>query len=172
MSVYVGIDPGAKGAVCLLKPLERQITFYPTPSMDFTGKQLYDMLKRLQVDSLIHGIGVEDVHAIHGTSAGSNFKFGYNVGEINTIVSITGIGYDLITPKQWQKDCGIKFKYPKKATPSKKANIRKKTIADHALRQYPYAEILGPRGGLLDGRADALMIAHAIYLKYGGRNNP
>ena len=36
----------------------------------------------------------------------------------------------------------------------------KKQVAEIAQSLYPTAELHGKRGGLLDGRADALMIAH------------
>lgn len=45
---------------------------------------------------------------------------------------------------------------------------KKKTVAAKALQLYPDAELHGPKGGLLDGRADALMIAHFLTIKYGG----
>ena len=41
----------------------------------------------------------------------------------------------------------------------KRKNYIKKEVADIASRLYPKAELHGPKGGLLDGRSDALMIA-------------
>ena len=107
----------------------------------------------------IHMIMIEKVHAIQGTSAGSNFKFGYNVGMINALAEASGIGVDHITPKMWQKKIGV----------TKKGPAIKKEVAQIAERLYPGAQIKGPRGGLLDGRSDALCIAHYNYLKYTGK---
>ena len=68
----------------------------------------------------------------------------------------------MVTPKTWQKACGIAFK-PKSAPAEKK-----RVVAAKAHQLYPSAALHGPRGGLLDGRSDALMIAHHMMLKYGG----
>jgi len=154
--VVVGIDPGAKGSLCLLDTTSKHITFlstYVSPAL------IYDWLNAY---SPIHMIGMEDVHAIYGTSAGSNFKFGFNVGLLHGIIECTRIGMDLIQPKVWQKETGIRFK--KGMTPAQK----KRVVANKALQLYPKAasSLYGPKGGLLDGRSDALMIAHYLGIKY------
>jgi hypothetical protein len=92
-------------------------------------------------------------------SAKSNFNFGYNVGAAHMLLS--GVLYtqevelELIPPKKWQKGVGI--------TVSGKAI--KTAVAELARKLYPDCDIYGPRGGLIDGRADALMIAHYLYLQ-------
>jgi hypothetical protein len=164
MAVYLGIDPGAKGSLCFLDMDSKKMAFLPTPCLEVSAMSLR---KKILATHKCHNIiwaGIEDVHAIHGTAAGSNFKFGYNVGQIHTVIQIVGIGYDLITPRIWQR--AIKAPTRKRAGGATKL---KKAIAAIALRLYPDAPLLGPRGGLLDGRADALMIAHYLSLKYGGK---
>lgn len=91
-------------------------------------------------------------------NAGSNFNFGRNVGIITTCLELFDREIKLIQPKQWQKLVGIH--YPKKCPSAE----RKKITADKCMELYPEAPIWGPRGGLKDGRADALMIAHAASL--------
>lgn len=93
---------------------------------------------------------IEKVHAIQGTSAGSNFTFGYNTGGINWLCECSGSGVDHVTPKTWQKYLGV----------TKKGKLIKKEVGELIQKLYPKANIKGPRGGLLDGRADALAIAH------------
>ena len=44
----------------------------------------------------------------------------------------------------------------------------KVAVANKAEGFYPEAQLHGPLGGLLDGRSDALMIAHYLKLKHGG----
>ena len=58
--------------------------------------------------------------------------------------------------KIWQKYIGV----------TAKGKDIKKQISEIALKLYPTANIYGKRGGLLDGRSDALMIAH-----YGVHNH-
>lgn len=163
MSIYLGVDPGQRGSLCFLDTDSRRIKFVPTPCLECNAKQVRAITMAMHKRYGIHMIGLEKVHAIFGTSAGSNFKFGYNVGAINALMETTGIGIDLITPKTWQKGIGIVSQKPPRKPPQ-----LKKAIAAVALRLYPNASILGPRGGILDGRSDALMIAHYLALKYGG----
>ena len=55
-----------------------------------------------------------------------------------------------LVPKIWQKYVRVTVK----------GKAIKKEVAKIAQGLYPNAELHGKRGGLLDGRADALMIAH------------
>lgn len=95
-------------------------------------------------------IMIEDVHSILGMSAKSNFSFGRNVEKVNLISAMAKVSVDLVQPKKWQKFIGVKEKGP----------AIKKEVASIAARLYPTASLFGPKGGLLDGRSDALMIAH------------
>jgi len=61
-----------------------------------------------------------------------------------------------VQPKKWQKTIGV----------TKKGKEIKKEVASICSRLYPDAEIYGPKGGLLDGKSDALMIAHYAFLNY------
>lgn len=160
MAAYLGIDPGAKGALCILDSNSKQLWFMNTPGIDITPRAVYDWILDLNLITPIKRIAIEDVHAIYGTSAGSNFKFGMNTGMLHGIIGATGFGYELVTPKVWQKGCGVRFKKGMKAPDKKRA------VASLALQLYPSALLYGPQGGLLDGRADALCIAHYLSIKY------
>ena len=96
-------------------------------------------------------IWVEDIHSMHGMSAKSNFSFGKNLGIVTTIAELM-IGHlpKTVTPKIWQKYIGV----------TAKGKAVKKQVAKIAQYLYPQAELHGKRGGLLDGRSDALMIAY------------
>jgi hypothetical protein len=158
---FIGIDPGSKGALCCLdSDRPRFVEFLDTP-YDHKSCQLVRAFLMTHEPAMV---GLENVHAIFGTSAGSNFKFGENVGIIKGVLGTTPFGIDMIQPKAWQKACGISFK------PKSKPAEKKRVVAAIAQNLYPSAALHGPRGGLLDGRSDALMIAHHIMLKYGGSN--
>ena len=144
---YISCDPGTKGSFCLLIPETKYIDFYPTNDKPHTT------LEWLNLQNEIYNIQViclENVHAIHGTSANSNFNFGVNVGIVTALSSATGCSVDKVTPKTWQKYLGV----------TKKGKAIKKNVAELIQQLYPLAEIHGPRGGLLDGRSDSLAIAH------------
>lgn len=141
----------------------KQIMFMPTPNAGLQPLQLRKRLLSMHKLTPIHMAAIEDVHSMFGMTARSNFQFGFNVGLLHGIIRTTEIGLELIQPKVWQKATGVVI--PPK---SKSAEI-KKLVAQVAMRLYPQAELYGPQGGLLDGRADALMIAHYLSLKYGGK---
>jgi len=152
-TAYVGIDPGSKGALCLLVPVTKQIAFKPTTDKP---AELLRWFQQIRGQYELRVIMIEDVHSIYGTSAKSNFNFGYNVGTVNTIAQCTGLSVDRITPKKWQSAVGVK----------KKGKLIKTEVATICERLYPTVNIRGARGGLLDGLSDALMIAHYAYLTY------
>ena len=108
-----------------------------------------------------------------GMGAKSNFQFGRNLGLVEAITHLQPWAdkIEYVQPKVWQKGCGIVFQYPNEMSTPHRAALRKRTVAKHALELYPKAEIYGPRGGLKDGRSDALMIAHYLRLKYEGVQN-
>lgn len=154
-SAYLGCDPGAKGAFCLLVPITKQIAFMPTTA---EPEDLIIWFGRIQKQFNLIVTMIENVASIPGASAKSNFEFGRNVGIVNTIPRCVGVSIDLVRPKKWQKFVGV--------TGKAKDNTIKKDVAQICRRLYPKSEIYGPRGGLLDGRSDALMIAHYASLTY------
>ena len=144
-----GIDPGATGAICVLD------------SQDPAHVALLDLKKHSNTDiyNWLHSqlrfrgseIWIEDIHSMHGMSAKSNFSFGKNLGIVTTIAELM-VGHlpKTVTPKIWQKYIGV----------TAKGKAVKKQVAKIAQYLYPQAELHGKRGGLLDGRSDALMIAY------------
>lgn len=144
---FIGVDPGKSGGICLLVPELKYIEFV---EMAAKPMFIYEWMRAQNKNYNLQVIMLEKVHAIQGTSAGSNFTFGYNTGGISWLSDAVGCGVDHVTPKTWQKYLGV----------THKGKAIKKEVAKLISQMYPYAEIHGPRGGLLDGRSDALAIAH------------
>ena len=157
---YIGIDPGASGALCLLIPETKEIEFCSTKD----PAEIYEWLVSIQKAYHAVIILLEDVHSIYGTSAKSNFNFGRNLGRVETLAEVSEIGFDRILPKAWQSKCNIKV--PQGITGPARKKLLKKNTAQKCKELYPQAAIYGPKGGLLDGKSDSLMIAHAAYLIY------
>jgi len=163
MPTFVGVDPGRTGSICLLNTKTDDILFSPTPARNakIRTTRIWGALFPLDVHYMT--IAIEDVHSLHMMSAKSNFGFGYNVGAVHALFDCLGATYELVTPKVWQKAVGA---------PSSKSvggpKGLKQAIAKLAIDLYPGAQLHGPKGGLLDGRTDALMIAHYLKLKHGG----
>jgi len=107
---------------------------------------------------------IEEVHSLGNMSAKSNFSFGWNVGELHTLLQCLGMPYDMVQPKKWQSTVGIKV--PIKFKGPERAKRLKKATAEKCEQLYPGCDIYGPKGGLKDGRSDALMIAHFCRLSY------
>tara|TARA_Y100001960_G_C13900872_1_gene460726 strand:+ start:13 stop:486 length:474 start_codon:yes stop_codon:yes gene_type:complete len=147
--LIAGIDPGTNGAIAVLDSENPD----SVDLLDLKKKNTSEIFNwsRLHTwNTHPHVIWIEDVHSMHGMSAKSNFGFGKNVGMITTIAELTWDEVKTVTPKIWQKYLGVTVK----------GKAIKKEVAKIAQDLYPNAELYGQRGGLLDGRADALMIAH------------
>lgn len=160
MGIILGCDPGAKGAFCLLMPNMKDAWFFPTPGGVMSPGVIFSQLQAAGA-SRITSAAIEDVHSLYGMSAKSNFSFGGNVQSAATLLEILlHPNEDLLTkvqPKEWQKAVGI----------TAKGKDIKTAVARIACELYPFAykQLYGPKGGLIDGRADALMIAHYAYLQ-------
>ena len=157
--LIAGIDPGVNGAIAVLDSENPD----SVALLDLKKKSITDIWKWLQalkrtqwydwdlkIDAKII-IWVEDIHSMYGMSAKSNFSFGKNLGIVTAIAEIfTELPPNTVTPKIWQKYVGVTVK----------GKAVKKQVAKIAQYLYPQAELHGKRGGLLDGRSDALMIAY------------
>ena len=144
-----GIDPGSNGAICVLDRTDSTYIAF----CDLNKSTTYDITIWLFNQKVTY-IWIEDVHSLYGMSARSNFIFGKNLGIVTTISEILSKGDSskirTVTPKIWQRHIGV----------TKKGKHIKKNIADIAKKLYPNANIHGKRGGLLDGRSDACMVAY------------
>ena len=146
-----GIDPGANGAICVL---DNKAPAY-IALLDLKKYSTYDIAEWLRTE-LLHPDGyqiwIEKIHSLYGMSAKSNFSFGRNLGTITAIAEIVGHHQIIKTvpPKIWQRFVGVTER-------GKRIKIQ---VANIATALYPTANLRGKQGGLLDGRSDALMIAH------------
>ena len=144
-----GIDPGSNGAICVL---DRNDSTY-IAFCDLKKSTTYDIAIWLFNQKVTY-IWIENIHSLYGMSAKSNFNFGKNLGVVTTISEIISKGDNskirTVTPKIWQQYIGV----------TKKGKHIKKNVADIAKKLYPDVEIHGKRGGLLDGRSDACMVAY------------
>ena len=147
--IYIGIDPGKNGALAVIRESKG------VSLVDFDLKAYINLLSYFK-KSYDMFIGIEKVHAMPGEGVKSSFSFGERVGELKGILSTLDFdnNTEWIQPQTWQKHINTD------------SNRGKKAIADSLLSLYPSADLYGPRGGLKDGRSDALGIANYIYQKY------
>tara|TARA_R100001530_G_scaffold24178_1_gene19664 strand:+ start:138 stop:629 length:492 start_codon:yes stop_codon:yes gene_type:complete len=151
----IGIDPGSNGAIAVLDSLNPDsiaLLDLKKHSIFEISSWLTSRYKNIEYEEeAIVKIWVEDIHSMYGMSARSNFGFGRNLGIVLTISEmLTGVTPGMVAPKVWQKYIGV----------TAKGKAIKRQVANIAQYLYPQAELHGKKGGLLDGRSDALMIAY------------
>ena len=152
----IGIDPGSNGAIAVLDSLNPDsiaLLDLKKHSIFEISSWLTSRYKNIEYEEeAIVKIWVEDIHSMYGMSAKSNFGFGRNFGIAFAIAKMGTSDGDVkqATPKVWQKYIGVTVK----------GKGIKQEVCNIAQGLYPNAVLHGPKGGLLDGRSDALMIAH------------
>lgn len=150
-----GIDPGIEGAVALIKADGVQLIDTPA----FTspkGRPEYDVhgMHKLLLDLKASYPGIrgvlEKVGAFPKNGSVGNFKLGYGYGLWAMALAALEIPHVLVHPIRWKK--AVLDGAPK--TPQGECGV--------AARLYPAAspQLRGPRGGLKEGRVDALLLAH------------
>lgn len=144
---YIGIDPGASGAMAIIPEQGEPIL------LDFKTEGIRGYaanISHLLGEQPHLTIAVELVHAMPGQGVSSMFSFGQRLGELHGMLQTLELEWHNVRPQAWQKHCGVISKSGKKGIHSAISTI------------YPNAPLVGPKGGIKDGRCDALGIAHYI----------
>ncbi len=148
--ICIGIDPGAKGAMCIFDTrAPKDLTFVDFNMEDYINKLRFIMATTpTEVGVSIY---LEEVHSMPRQGVASTFKFGVRFGELLGMLQTLDAPYKLVRPQTWQKAIGVPAK-------SGKQGIYETVLP------YSSDELLkGPKGGIKDGRCDALGIA--LYAK-------
>ena len=148
--IYIGIDPGAKGAIAIISEVKIQIIDCPPTIAEMAT--VIDPYAFKEAHAII-----EKVNPFYKSSAKSAFTFGGNFFAWQAILACFGIPYDFVTPRKWQ---GVMFDSAKKLDDTKQQSF------ERATRLYPSLDISlkTPRGKILDGRCDALLIARYLQI--------
>ena len=158
---YCGIDPGHKGAFGVMNAAGTSVSASTMPmangEIDLAGlAQIFKHLARLP-DCFV---AIEWPEAFPGSFGGNprdNDRFGRQKGYLEAMAHLI-VGpdrYCRVPPTQWKGRLGLDGKTWEHAN-DRAANLFRMYYPDsHSL-------IVGPRGGLLDGPLDALLIAHFV----------
>lgn len=168
---YLGCDPGKLGGLCLLLE-DGQIFTVCMPTIGQTGKEeidereLANFMLKVKVNYPNALAVIEDVHSIFGSSASSNFTFGYNCGLLKGAIVAAGLSYTMIQPKIWQKTVWINSDKVYKSTKTKTGREQLDTKGTSALCARRLAPDIDFRKTTRsqkahDGKADAFLIATA-----------
>ena len=147
MTNYIGIDPGAKGAIAIIFD-DGTVTIQDMPSIEevlSTFKRPYDIEDNCRV-------AIEQVHPLPGQSCIASFTYGENF----LLAKLIGMWYNnapvMVSPQRWKKHYGLKKEPEETKTEYKRKSVEKARelfpkLSDH----LKYSK---------DGRAEALLIAN------------
>lgn len=96
--VYVGIDPGAKGYVCVWWVAGKEYEHCPISDTDNLKKLLREVAQCYAVAA------IESVHSMPRQGVSTTFAFGRNYGVVLGMLMAYGIPYVEVAPRVWQKE--------------------------------------------------------------------
>lgn len=159
---YCGVDAGFAGAISLMNAAGTVLSVYDMP-VKKQGEKAYNALDLDGLRTIIRriklmpdvAVGLENPTTRPDEGAERSARFGRQLGTLESFLFLSGFDYFLIAPNLWTGRLGL----PGKTTKGWET-ARTGLFAAH----YPdwTALIRGARGGLLDGRLDALLIAHFL----------
>lgn len=168
--IRIGFDVGVHGAIAVFRNDELYLKREFPLIKDEDGKDSVDLdaLSSILLD--VAGLSsdvycfIENVHAIWGSSAGSTFMFGRQLGRLEGLVQGMGLPYSLVSPKMWQGEMwkGIeRIKLPKKTKTGKVRNDTKAISELTAKTLFPNEDFRkNSRCRIFhDGIVDAVLIA-------------
>lgn len=158
--VIIGIDPGLSGGIAVITP--EAYTVHDIPVLDIKkGKSVKHRYNAVEIARMFRSVmqgsaakdwriqvWLEDVHAMPKQGVTSMFSMGRGLGIYEGIISALGLPLNYISPITWKKKvmCG---------------QGKEKDAAVYKAQQlFPQAVLSTPRGRLLDGRAESLLIAY------------
>ena len=150
--LFLGIDAGKGGAVAWMDEEHRGIEVHDTPllpSKDYNRRAMLDLLMRAIVrtrEQVI--ITLEQVHSMPKDGKVQAFAFGRGYGYWEMACTAVGTEPNLVRPEAWKRMLLLGL------------GKGKQVAVDHAARLFPNmaCQLYGPRGGLYDDRAEALLL--------------
>jgi hypothetical protein len=160
---YLGIDPGKQGAAFLIK--DSGITHWWRGEDFLEGGEWSPLIMRLFFEALPPNTvaAIEQCHAFPGISASANASVMFAYGMWIYGLKTAGLAAVHEVPSQtWKKWAGIQHPVKKGATKEDKAAAyrrRKELAVAKAHDLFPRVSFISQRGALLDGIAEAAIIA-------------
>lgn len=162
--MYIGIDPGLQGAIALYNPANNSLLIHDMPYFLMTiGKTRKKRLDGVTIQHMLKGfkdVGaqmacIEAQNPRPRQSAQSVYATGWGAGLLYQACVSLLIPMEHVPPSVWKRI----IKAPKE----------KPAAVARANELFPESAHLfrGPRGGIMDGRAEAAMIAYFCAHKLG-----
>lgn len=159
--VHVGVDPGFSGAVAVIDLDGNFSGVWDLPTTAGEGRQkefdtdaLAALIKRIVRDP------VREVHLEWPTtrpdeSAESSKRFGVGLGLLEMGFTMAGCKVRRVSPNGWKGRLGLMGK----AGAELESRTQAVQTAERFIGRLPASALRGVKGGLKDGRAEALLIA-------------
>ena len=160
MTIFIGIDPGASGAISFFNPSLGELRIMDMPIVEVsrgnkTKKEispaiLVSMIRAELSDQSKYIVTLEKVGAMPGQGVSSMFQFGRGVGMIEGVCAGLQLPISYVTPQAWQKAVGMR--------------AGKDGARERAMQLFPaYAHLFARKKD--DGRADAALISYWSFNK-------
>lgn len=168
LTLYGGIDVGAKGGIAFIEPhgVIHMAEAIPMENDVPDLAALFDLMTVPWANGhTVERIVIEDVHAIFGSSAKSTFNFGLikgvKLGYLEILARNYMIPYSLVQPKTWQKKVWLEEDLVLKEDKKRPTKDTKATSLNAAMRLWPFAEFKKNERSRVphDGIVDALLMA-------------
>jgi len=167
---YCGIDCGASGAIAFINNNITHAFDMPMEQSVYGGNVVkYEGLYLLLLEHFPDFICFEKQGVTNTTGKVAAFSMGRNYQAIIQAVTTFSREYKVpvicVTPQQWKKTLGV-MTGKTKDEGKKNAKEKKEKTIQLVKSLFPDAPIYGKKGGLKDGRCDALALAEYARRKY------
>lgn len=151
-TAYMGIDPGASGAIAVITN-KVIVELKPLGASDLDIWTFIDEVSSLISFAVLERVGgfVPARRAYGGNNAPGHmmFNFGRSFGKLEMALTASAISHEEITPQKWQKGLGIP---PRRNNENESVSAFKRRLRIYAQRLYPETKITL-------ATADAILIA-------------
>lgn len=103
MSIYIGLDPGKKGAMAIMGYSNTTGERYMMKIIPFDPQEYIKALKQYNGATVC----IEQVHSISKQGIASSFTFGVMYGWLLGMLDTIGVSYQAVSPQKWKKDFGL-----------------------------------------------------------------
>lgn len=103
MSVYVGIDPGKKGAMAIIGYSHETGETYMCKIIPYDQQEYIKALKQYNGATVC----IEQVHSLPREGVKSVFSFGQTYGWLLGTLDAIGVSYQTVPPNKWKRDFSL-----------------------------------------------------------------
>ena len=103
MSIYIGVDPGKKGAMAIMGYSNTMGERYMMKIIPFDPQEYIKTLKQFNGATVC----IEQVHSLPHEGVKSVWSFGQTYGWLLGVLDAVGLSYQTVPPNLWKKDFSL-----------------------------------------------------------------